>query len=159
MGCGPSVPLDAAVLERALGRNPAGSNLFAQRAIEWRMKALLGRDYDAVLARFAASQPLARDGDVWFVLADPREGAHGASAILFDDARMDIVLADAEGTRRYSSGTQPLAAPQVVQPGGPERRAHLVLFAGDRPIAASRMRARCGSCRPRSRMWSSVLRM
>lgn len=115
MGCGPALPLDAAALERALGRNPAASNLFAQRPVAWRMKALLGRDYDAVLARFAHAQPLAREGDVWFVLAEPREGEHGASVMLFDDARMDIVLADAEGTRRYGSGTQALAAPQAVR--------------------------------------------
>ena len=115
MGCGPAMPLDAAALERALGRNPAASSLFAQRPVEWRMKALLGRDYDAVLARFASSQPLAREGDTWFVLAGPREGGHGASVVMFDESRMDVVLADADGTRRYSSGTQPLAAPQPVR--------------------------------------------
>ncbi len=115
MGCGPPPALDAKALERALGRNPAATNLFAQRGLEWRLEGLLGREHDAFLARVARAKPLARSGDVWFVLAAPGDG-HGATAVMFDaSGALEVVLADDGGTRRLATSLKPLVVPEPVR--------------------------------------------
>ena len=115
MGCGPPPELEGAALERALGRSPGASRLFAERALEWRLEALLGREHDALLSRLERAQPLARDGEVWFVLA-PAGATHGPTVVMFErSGATEVILADPEGTRRLSSGGSAIRAPAAVR--------------------------------------------
>jgi hypothetical protein len=115
MGCGPAPELEPSALERALGQDPGETKLFEQRALDWRLKSLLGREHDALLARLARAQPLARDGEVWYVLAPPGAG-HGATVVMFErSGATEVVLADPDGTRRLKSGGAAIKPPAAVR--------------------------------------------
>ena len=73
MGCGPVPPLEESRVGAWRGRNPAASGLFDDRAIQWRMKGLLGSGYDAVRERLATAQPAAVTDHVLYVLAPAKD--------------------------------------------------------------------------------------
>ena len=114
MGCGPAPTLDAKALDAALGRNPEASGLWRNRAIEWRLKGLLGADYDTFVTRMANAQPLAKEGSVWYVTS-AESGDGNAAVLLFDDAATEVVFVDEGKARRVQSSEGALGAPQAVR--------------------------------------------
>lgn len=96
MGCGPTPAFPPEAPQAWQGRNPNGIELWRRSPLEWGLKGLLGRDYDAFVARMAGAQPIAREGEVYYVLApDPAEPRSGA-ALLFDaQGEMEVIRVDA----------------------------------------------------------------
>lgn len=115
MGCGPVVPLDAARVASWRGRNPTASGLFDDRAIEWRLKGLLGGGYDAVRERLRNAEPAAVDGDVLYVIA-PGDEASGV-AVLFALASGDteVIAIDAGAVTRADLDDDAIPVPGAVR--------------------------------------------
>jgi hypothetical protein len=115
MGCGPVVPLDAARVATWRGRNPAASGLFEDRAIEWRLKGVLGAGYDAVRERLRKAEPAAVDGDVLYVIA-PGDDTSGV-AVLFALASGDteVIAIDAGAVTRTDLDDTVLPVPGAVR--------------------------------------------
>lgn len=114
MGCGPAPDFDAAALETYLGRTPADGGLWKLRPLEWRLKGLLGGDYAAFVKRMRGAEPLARDGEVWYVLARPAK--QDAAALMFTTAGdLEVIRANAEDVKRDRSGANAISAPTAVR--------------------------------------------
>lgn len=115
MGCGPVLPFDAARVAAWRGRNPAASGLFEERAIEWRLKGLLGSGYDAVRERLRTAEPAAVDGDVLYVLA-PGDDTSGI-AVLFGLASGDteVIAIDAGVVTRTDLDDKTLSVPGAAR--------------------------------------------
>ena len=115
MGCGPAPPLDEAQRVAWQGRNPLDVGLFAQRAVQWRLKGLLGRDYDNVLQRLRSAQTVDRVGETMFVIA-PDSGADDRGAVLmFVGVDTELVLIDDGQVTRYASRKGKIAIPDAVR--------------------------------------------
>jgi hypothetical protein len=96
MGCGPPPEFAQGAPASWQGRNPNGLEIWRQRAMEWRLKGLLGSGYDAFLARLATAQPVARAGEVYYVLAPDAQDPHSGVALLFDaGSEMEAIRVDA----------------------------------------------------------------
>lgn len=117
LGCGPPPPLDAERIARWLGRNPHATGFFEQRAVRWRTHALLGREHDAALARFARAQPVAREGQVLFVLAPDKDEPRSGAVLMLEIGGSDVTLVtiDAGQVQRRTSKSTPLPAPAAVR--------------------------------------------
>jgi hypothetical protein len=122
MGCGPVPPIDAARAASWRGRNPAASGLFEDRAIEWRLKGVLGAGYDAVRERLRKAEPAAVDGDVLYVLA-PGDDASGV-AVLFglDSGDTEVIAIDAGIVTRRDADERALPVPGAVREFVAQRR-------------------------------------
>lgn len=114
MGCGPAPAFDAPRFDAALGRKPEASGLWRDRALRWRLEGLLGRDYEPFAARMAGAQPLAKDGDTYFVLSAPTDDGDGA-VLMFDAHRVDVVFLDSGRARRVSSSENAHTPPGAVR--------------------------------------------
>jgi hypothetical protein len=114
MGCGPAPTLDAKALDAALGRNPEASGLWRNRAIEWRLKGLLGADYEKFVTTMSNAQPLAKEGSVWYVNSAVTDDGN-AAVLLFDDAATEVVFVEGGQVRRVQSSEGALGAPSAVR--------------------------------------------
>lgn len=119
LGCGPPPALDDARIAGWLGRNPHSTGFFGQRAVAWRTHALLGSAHDAVLARFARAQPVARDGNVLFVLAPDAKDERSGAVLMLELGGTDatvIEIDDGKVERRTSaSADAPIVPPAAVR--------------------------------------------
>jgi len=117
MGCGPVLPFDAARVASWRGRNPAASGLFSDRAIEWRLKGLMGSNYDALLARLATAEPAAAENDVLYVLAPAAGDDTSGVALLFalGSGDTEVITIDAGVVARKDGDEQPLKLPEAVR--------------------------------------------
>jgi hypothetical protein len=79
LGCGPPPPIGAAWRARWDGRDLHAAGFFGDRAVRWRLAAIVGVDESALLASMAGATSLANEGETVYVLApaadDPRSGA------------------------------------------------------------------------------------
>jgi hypothetical protein len=113
LGCGPVPPL---AVDAWQGRNPASVEFWRQRAVAWRLSALLGREYPAFVERMARAQPIARDGDVVYVLAENGESPGDATvALLGPDGKSEVVFVDGGAVRRVASHEAGIAPPAAVR--------------------------------------------
>jgi hypothetical protein len=79
LGCGPPPPIGETWRARWTGGEPLAAGFFADRAVRWRLAAIVGADESALLASMAGATRLANDGETVYILApaadDPRSGA------------------------------------------------------------------------------------
>ncbi len=115
MGCGPPPPIGSAERDAWRGRNPLGIDLFAQRAVQWRLKGLLGNAYADTIARLAAAEPLGVDGDSLFVLAPDPQSPRSGVAIVFSGDETEIVIINDGVIERRASRSAALPAPTAVR--------------------------------------------
>ena len=117
MGCGPVPPLEESRVGAWRGRNPAASGLFDDRAIQWRMKGLLGSGYDAVRERLATAQPAAVTDHVLYVLAPAKDDAKAGAAVLFalGSGDVEVITIDAGAVTRRDRDDKPLPLPDEVR--------------------------------------------
>jgi hypothetical protein len=117
MGCGPVPPLDEARVAAWRGRNPAASGLFDDRAIQWRMKGLLGSGYDALRARLATAQPAAVTDQVLYVLAPAKDEEKSGVVVLFalGSGDVEVIAIDAGAVTRTDRDDKPLPLPDEVR--------------------------------------------
>ena len=96
MGCGPVPEFADGAPASWQGRNPNGIEIWRQRAMEWRLKGLLGSEYENFLARMGTAQPVAREGEVYYVLAPDAQDPQSGVALLFDaGSEMEAIRVDA----------------------------------------------------------------
>jgi hypothetical protein len=115
MGCGPPPPIGAAERDAWRGRNPLGIDLFAQRAVQWRLKGLLGNAYADTIERLARAEPLGVDGDTLFVLAPDPESPRSGVAIVFSGDETEIVIISEGVIERRASRSAAIPAPAAVR--------------------------------------------
>lgn len=116
LGCGPAPALDAKAIDAWQGRNPASVDLWRQRPIAWRLAGLLGNDYAAFVERMRRAQPVAKDGDVVYVLAEQPDAPGTATvALLGPEGRSEVVFVDGGSVRRVASHDKPIEPPQAVR--------------------------------------------
>jgi hypothetical protein len=127
MGCGPQPAISTAQRAGWVGTDPLASGLLEQRALAWRLKGLLGRDFDRLRARLAGAAPVGLDGETLYILAaDPLQATSGV-ALMFDASATEVVLIDQGVVDRRASGTAAIWLPAAVrdfvaartQPTGP----------------------------------------
>jgi hypothetical protein len=124
MGCGPPPEFAEGAPAAWQGRNPNGLEIWRQRAMEWRLKGLLGSGYDAFLARLATAQPVAREGEVYYVLAPDAQDPHGGVALLFDGGNeMEAIRVDAGLAIVAARRARALPRPDAVREFVAERAA------------------------------------
>ena len=96
MGCGPVPEFADGAPASWQGRNPNGIEIWRQRAMEWRLKGLLASEYENFLARMGTAQPVAREGEVYYVLAPDAQDPQSGVALLFDaGSEMEAIRVDA----------------------------------------------------------------
>lgn len=84
IGCGPPPALKAETVQAWVGQDPNAMGVFDHAALLWRLKALLGRDFDTFRLAIADAQPVARDGDVVYVVGHLRGDPKLAAAWMID---------------------------------------------------------------------------
>jgi hypothetical protein len=116
MGCGPPPALGPEQFAAWLGRNPAAVSLWSQRPIEWRLRALLGADYDAVRARLARAEPLGETDGVYFVLAPDRDDERSGAVVQFSaGGDGEVIVIDAGQVTRYVLRSGAIDPPPAVR--------------------------------------------
>jgi len=115
MGCGPPPAIGSAERDAWRGRNPLAIDLFAQRAVQWRLKGLLGSGYTAALERLARAEPVGVDGDTLFVLAPDALAPRSGIAIMFRGDETEIVIIDDGAIGRRTSRSGAISAPPPVR--------------------------------------------
>jgi hypothetical protein len=114
-GCGPAPAITDALRAAWRGRTPQAIDWFAQRAVAWRLKGLLGARWDAVLPRLAGAEPIGTDGETVFVLAPSREAPRDGVAILMRGESTEVVLVDDGRVERLVSGRGAIPLPDAVR--------------------------------------------
>ena len=113
-GCGPAPEIEVAELESRQDRAPAESGLWTLRPLEWRLKSLLGRDYAGFAERMRDAPALRREGEVWYVIAQPAQ--QDAAVLLFNaSGDVEVVRANPGGIKRDRLGAGKLQAPAAVR--------------------------------------------
>lgn len=115
MGCGPAPLLGEAERSAWRGRNPIGIDLFEHRAVQWRLKGLLGRQYDAVITRMRSAQPVGIDRDTVFVIAPDPDANDTGVALMLSTSDSEIVLVDEGKVSRVASRKGALVIPRAIR--------------------------------------------
>lgn len=114
-GCGPAPPIGDGLRDAWRGRNPQAIDWFAQRAVAWRLKGLLGARHAAVLERLANAEPIGTDGETVFVLAPSRDAPRDGVAIMLRGEDSEVVLIDAGVVERLAAGRGAIPLPEAVR--------------------------------------------
>jgi len=75
-GCGPAPELGDELAAAWQGKDPA--IVLDQRAVDWRLQALLGRDYDAFRAALAKAEPIGTSGSMLYLMGRGEDGSAAA---------------------------------------------------------------------------------
>jgi hypothetical protein len=84
IGCGPAPRLAAETVAAWVGKDPNAANVFDDPALLWRLRALLGRDFNTFRLAIADAQPVAREGAIVFVIGHLRGDEKVAAAWMYD---------------------------------------------------------------------------
>lgn len=122
-GCGPAPPIGETQRDAWRGRNPHAIDWFAQRAVAWRLKALLGTRHAAILARLGGAGPLATDGETVFLLAPAPDAPRDGVAIMLRGDATEVVLVDGGVVERLVAGRTAIPLPDAVRAFVAERSA------------------------------------
>ena len=115
-GCGPAPEITAEMAGAWQGKDPDASGVFEQRAVAWRLQALLGADYAAFRAAFAKAEPVGTSGSMIFLLGHGEDGSTAAWYVDRKSGMGEAVLIRAHKTQRYfDEDAQRLIAPGAVR--------------------------------------------
>jgi hypothetical protein len=112
-GCGPAPEISSEMASAWQGKDPIAAGIFDQRAVDWRLQALLGADYAAFREAFAKAEPVGTSGSMLYLLG---HGEDGSTAAWYADRKGGIgeaVLIRAHKTQRYFDED----APRLIAPG------------------------------------------
>jgi hypothetical protein len=114
MGCGPAPAIAPEALER--WREEGSASLWNDRAMQWRLQGLLGRDYDRFATRDWGNTPLRTNGDRYYLLANAADGARDGAALIIDACgeveTIDVVDGKA---KRHSTDKTGFKTPEPVR--------------------------------------------
>ncbi len=105
MGCGPAPAIAPEALKR--WREEGTASLWNDRAMQWWLQGLLGRDYDRFATRDWGNATLQTDDDRYYLLANVAEGARDGAALIID-ARGEVEaidVVDGQAKRHYTDKT------------------------------------------------------
>lgn len=118
IGCGPAPALTTETVEAWVGKDPNFAGVFDDAGLLWRLKALLGRDFDAFRLAIADAQPVARDGRIVYVVGHLRGDDKLAAAWMFDldSGASEAALVESGKLRTIrDEGAPRITAPESVR--------------------------------------------